>query len=266
MNKYISTVTGHAIVLGGSGGIGAEIVRALVANGVSAVTIGYNSNRAKAEALQAEVEAAGAKAYLLQVADLTDDTVGTFEANLQAAVDAVGEEISIAVDSIGISPNVPFLEQRLAGTERDREGWRRVFEVNVFGTALAARAILERMRSKGVRGSYVIITSTNGINAYDEMSWPYDESKAALGLRVKLLAKRYVSFGIRVNGVAPGWIETSMNKTLPPDYRKKEMRLTGTGQFSDPAEIATVVTFLSSSGASFIHGQNVIVDGYYPLT
>lgn len=263
-SQYISKVSGHALVLG-AGGIGTEIIRALVANGASAVSFTYNSGKEKAEALRAELEAAGVKAYAFQLSGITDETEVDFKQALQNAVDAIGEEISVAVDTIGVSPNVDFLEQNLSAVERDKEGWRKVFEVNVFASALAARIILERMHAKGVKGSYVVISSTNGINSYDEMSWPYDESKASLVLRPRILSKRYAKHGIRVNGVAPGWIDTPMNKTLPAEYRDSEMRLIGVGRFAEPAEVATVVAFLSGSGASYIHGQTIIVDGYYPL-
>ncbi len=264
MNKYLPKVTGHALVLG-AGGIGAEIVRALVANGASAVSFTYNSSKEKAEALKAELEAEGVKAYIFQLSGVTDETESDFAQSLQSAVDAVGEEVSVAVDTIGISPNVDFLKQNLNSVERDKEGWRRVFEINVFSSALAARVILERMRERGMRGSYVVISSTNGINSYDEMSWPYDESKASLVLRPRILSKRYVKHGIRVNGVAPGWVETPMNELLPADYREQETRLIGVGRFADPSEIASVVAFLSGSGASYVHGQTITVDGYYPL-
>ncbi len=264
MNQYIPKVSGHALVLG-AGGIGTEIIRALVANGASAVSFTYNSGREKAESLKAELEAMNVKAYTFQLSGITDQSESDFEQSLQTAVDTIGEEIVVAVDTIGISPNVDFLEQSLDAVERDKEGWRKVFEVNVFASALAARIILERMHQKGVKGSYVVISSTNGINSYDEMSWPYDESKASLVLRPRILSKRYAKHGIRVNGVAPGWIETPMNKSLPADYREREMRLIGVGRFAEPAEVASVVAFLASSGASYIHGQTIIVDGYYPL-
>jgi len=264
MDQYIPKVSGHALVLG-AGGIGAEIIRSLVANGANAVSFTYNSGKEKAEALKAELEATGAKVHIFQFSGATDETELAFKQSLQIAVDTIGEEVSVAVDTIGISPNVDFLDQNLDSVERDREGWRRVFEVNVFSSALAARVILERMREKSVKGSYVVISSTNGINSYDEMSWPYDESKGSLVLRPRILSKRYAKYGIRVNGVAPGWIDTPMNKTLPADYRDNEMRLIGIGRFAEPVEVASVVTFLSGSGASYIHGQTIVVDGYYPL-
>lgn len=262
--QYIPKVSGHALVLG-AGGIGTEIVRALVANGATAVSFTYNSGKEKAEALKSELEEAGVKVYIFQHSGLSDETEAEFKQALQTAVDTIGIEFSVAVDTIGISPNVDYLKQSLGSVERDQEGWHRVFGVNVFSSALAARAILERMREHDVKGSFVIITSTNGINSYADISWPYDESKAALDLRVKLLSKLYVRHGIRVNGVAPGWIDTAMNKTLPTDYREREMAKIGAGRFAEPAEVATVVAFLSSSGATYIHGQNIIVDGYYPM-
>ncbi|MEP7162899.1 MAG: SDR family oxidoreductase [Candidatus Moraniibacteriota bacterium] len=262
-HQYIPKVVGHALVLGGSGGIGSEIVKALVANGASAVTFTYNSNREKAEALKAEIEVEGVKVYIAQLTERTDETEGAFKSFLEEAVAAVGQEITVAVDTIGISPNVSHLDQTLNAVEKDSEGHRRVYEVNVFGAFISTRAILERMKAKGVKGSMIVITSTNGINSYASISMPYDGSKAALVPYMRSWSEEYAPFGIRVNGVAPGWIDTAMNKTLPTAYREKEMAKIGLGRFAEPHEVASVVAFLSGTGAEYIHGQNIMVDGYY---
>ena len=138
---------------------------------------------------------------------------------LGEAVDAIGAEIGVAVNTIGISPNVPIEEQALDG----RDGWRNVFEVNVHGCFLSTRAIAERMKSRGVRGTVLLITSTNGINSQSQISTHYDSSKAAQGHMMKIFAEHYAPSGIRINGLAPGWIETSLNDTLPDDERAKEI-------------------------------------------
>lgn len=251
--KYISKVEGHALVLGGSGGIGSEIVRALVANGASAVTFTYNSKVTEAEALKAEVEAYGVKAHIGSV-DLTDViAVGNF---LEQAVSTVGEEISTAVNSVGISPDTPYEEQT-------PELWRRVYNTNVVACEFSSRAIAFRMREKQIKGSLVWITSTNGINSHSAFSAPYDVSKAAQIHSMLIAAEYFAPHGIRINGVAPGWIATTMNDSVLEEDMRKEFEKMWTKRMADPAEVAAMVVFLAGTGSSYVLGQNFIVDGGY---
>src|SRR5262249_21983290 len=178
---------------------------------------------------------------------------------LDDAVAAIGSEISVAVNSIGVSPNVPIEEQTLDG----RDGWRNVFEVNVNGCFLSTRAIAERMKARGVRGSIVLVTSNNGINSQSQISTHYDASKAAQGHMMKIFAEHYAPAGIRINGLAPGWIETSMNDTLPDDERENEISKIWVRRFAQPHEIASFAAFLAGTGASYACGQNFMVDGGY---
>jgi NAD(P)-dependent dehydrogenase (short-subunit alcohol dehydrogenase family) len=252
-SKYISKVEGHALVLGGSGGIGSEIVRALVANGVRTISLTYGRNKKAADDLAAELVPLGVKVYSASI-DQSDEAA--FKKFLDDAVFANGEEIVIAVNAIGISPNTPLEEQTL-------DEWRKVFEVNVFGCFASTRAIAERMKAKTVKGSVVLITSTNGINSHSSISAHYDASKAAQGHMMKIIAEEYAPLGIRINGVAPGWIDTAMNDTLPEDERVKEMAKIWSGRFAEPHEIAVFVAFIVGTGGVYTYGQNFMVDGGY---
>lgn len=252
---HTSKLDGHALVLGGSGGIGSEIVRALVSNGVSAISFTYGKNKIDAEKLANEIKKTGIKVYFDSI-DQSDEEM--FKKFLNNATSSIGEEISIAVNAVGISPNIPLEEQALEGND----GWRRVFEVNVFGCFISTRAIAERMKEKKVSGSIVLITSTNGINSQSSISAGYDASKAAQGLMMKTLAEHYAPT-IRINGVAPGWIDTKMNDTLPPEERKKEVNKIWSRRFAKPSEVANVVVFIAGPSATYVYGQNLMVDGGY---
>ncbi len=255
-SKYISEIKGHALVLGGSGGIGSEIVRALVDSGASAVSFTYGKNKSAAETLAIELMEQGIKVYTESV-NQSDEIA--FKQFLRNAVLAVGEEISTVVNTIGISPNIPLEEQILDGVD----GWRNIFEVNVFGCFLSSRAIAMRMKEKGVKGSIVLITSTNGINSQSQISAHYDASKAAQGHMMRVLAEFYAPHGIRINGVAPGWIATKMNDTLPADERAKETAKIWSGRFAEPSEVASFVVFICGTGGSYAYGQNFMIDGGY---
>lgn len=258
-NKYISKLIGnHAVVLGGSGGIGREVVRALAANGVTKISYTYGKNKQAADELGKELEGKGVQAYCASIERLDENGFRKF---LDDAVAALGEEVSMMVDTIGISPNIPHMEQT-------GEDWQKVYGVNVVGSFYATRSAVKRMREKGVRGSIVLITSTNGVNSQAEYSVLYDAAKAAQIQMLRTLAEDYAPDGIRLNGVAPGWVRTSMNDTLPPGEEEKEaakiwLAKARKDAFASPAEIATVVVFLLSSGASYIVGQNLMVDGGY---
>lgn len=254
--KYLGRIQGHALVLGGSGGLGSEIVRALAAHGARAITFTYGRNRAAAELLAAELRGEGVQVHAAQ-ADPRDEA--GFNGLLDDAVDAMGAEIEVAVNSIGISPNVPIEVQTIDGPE----GWRNVFEVNVYGCFLSTRLLAERMKRQGVRGSIVLITSTNGINSQSQISTHYDSSKAAQGHMMKIFAEHYAPHGIRINGVAPGWIETAMNDTLPEDERANEISKIWVRRFAEPHEIAAFTAFIAGSGGSYAYGQNFMVDGGY---
>lgn len=251
--RYISKIQGHALVLGASGGIGVEVTRALVANGASALSLTYGKNAGPVLELKAELEAQGVKVYVGSINQLDEAGFSRF---LEEAVQAIGEEIAVAVNTIGISPNTPLEEQTF-------EEWQQVFDVNVHGSFLSTRAIANRMREKGVKGSITLITSTNGINSQSSISAHYDASKSAQGHMMRVFAEHYAPYSIRINGVAPGWIDTKMNDTLPEDERAKEMSRIWCGRFADPAEVATFVAFVAGSGGSYLYGQNFMIDGGY---
>jgi NAD(P)-dependent dehydrogenase (short-subunit alcohol dehydrogenase family) len=106
-SRLVSGITGHAPVLGGSGGLGAEIVRTLAASGASAVSFTYGRNKKAADDLITELRADGIKA-LAAPADLSDEP--GFNKVLDDAVASIGDEISLAINSIVISPNIPIEE------------------------------------------------------------------------------------------------------------------------------------------------------------
>lgn len=252
-NQYIPKVEGHVLVLGGSGGIGSAIVRMLVGYGARKVSFTYGRNVDRANEMKAELEAAGIPTYTASVDRLVE---GAFEKFLEAAVNAQGEEISVMVDAIGTSPNTHHLKQTIA--ERQE-----VLNTNLVGSWVTLRAMCERMREKKVRGSVVLITSTNGINSWALYSTHYDGSKAGMVPDIKNYSREYALDGIRVNGVAPGWIDTGMNDSMPPGELEKEIAKVWMKRQGTPEEVASLVAYLSSSAASYITGGNHIIDGGY---
>ncbi len=250
------------MVLGGSGDIGREVVLALAANGASALSFTYGGNKAAAEQLARELQDAGHRnIYYAQLSiPKTDSEVIALQKFMEEAVNATGEEITVAVNTIGKSPNQPYWDQKIEGPD----GWRDVYETNVFGAFLSARAIAKRMKGLGIRGSIVQITSTNGVNSQAEFSVHYDASKAAQAHEVRTMAEKLAKeFGIRYNSIAPGWVRTKMNASVPPEEMAAEEKKIWLGRQAEPSEIAKVVAFVAGTGGSYIVGQNLMVDGGY---
>src|SRR3989344_4329833 len=137
--------------------------------------------------------------------------------------------------------------------------WDKLINVNLNGTHNVTEAVIPKMRDKG--GSIIFITSVHSRVAFPG-DCAYDMTKGALVSYMRCLAVELTPFGIRVNAVAPGAIvATGGTSKLTVDQVLEFGRRIPIGRFGDPGEIARVVTFLASSDASYIVGQELVVDG-----
>lgn len=244
----------HILVLGGSGGIGSEVVRALAANGAEIITVGYGGNQAAAEALKTEVEAWGVKAF---TAKIDRSSFASIQQAAELIVKQAGREITGVVDAIGISPNIPFKDLQLEDVDR-------VYNTNYRGCVASTKVLAERMKAKGIEGLFVIITSTNGDNSFSAQSLPYDDMKRALDGLVVSLAEEYAPFNIRLIGVAPGWINTGMNDSLPKGMLEREVKLVYLARQGEAIEAATFITSVMMNSHSYVTGTTFKIDGGYP--
>ncbi len=261
MNKYLIKMqpNNHVLILGGSGGIGSEAVRALAANGAEIITIGYGGNQAAAEALKAEVEAWGVTVF---IAKIDRSSFASMEQVVELIVKQAGREITCVVDAIGISPNIPFKDLQLENVDR-------VYNTNYRGCVASTKVLAERMKSKGIEGLFVIITSTNGDNSFSAQSLPYDDLKRALDGMVVSLAEEYAPFNIRLIGVAPGWVEdpdqsNGMNSTLPPGMMERETSFIYLGRQAKAVEVGKFIAAMMMDSHSYVTGTTFKVDGGYP--
>ncbi len=256
MSEYLIKMrpNNHILVLGGSGGIGSETVRALAANGAEIITIGYGGNKDAAEALRTQIEAWGVTAFTAQI---DRSSFASMEQAAELIVQQARREITDVVDAIGISPNIPFKDLTLEDVDR-------VYNTNYRGCVASTRVLAERMKARGIEGLFVIITSTNGDNSFSAQSLPYDDMKRALDGLVVSLAEEYAPSNIRLIGVAPGWINTGMNDSLPKGMLEREVKLVYLGRQGEAIEAAKFIAAVMMDSHSYVTGTTYKIDGGYP--
>lgn len=142
--------------------------------------------------------------------------------------------------------------------EKTVEQWNITLSTNLIGSFLCAKYCASQL--KKTKGKIVNVCSTSGYSSFAPTSADYDSSKVGLISLTKNLAKE-LSPNVHVNGVAPGWVDTDMNKDLPQDFVDEEMKKISLGRMAKPEEIASVILFLVSDDASYLNGSIIFADG-----
>jgi len=161
--------------------------------------------------------------------------------------------IDILINNAGVVFDVPMEKKTV-------EQWKRTLETNLLGTFLCSKYAAPYMLKSG--GKIVNISSTNGINSFVPESMDYDSSKAGIIILTRNLAKELAP-KILVNSIAPGWVNTEMNKDLPKEFIKKETEKIYLKRFAEPEEIAKLALFLVSDDNTYMTGSIIMIDGGY---
>jgi len=241
-----------AIVTGGGRGIGAAIVRAYAREGAKVVIADIDA--AAAARLAAELTDQGLEVSSLR-ADVTDPD--STRAMAARTLDLYGR-IDILVANAGINVFARPLEM----TE---EEWRRCFAVDLDGVWNSARAALPAMLERG-GGAIVALGSVHSFTIIPGC-FPYPVAKHAVIGLVRALALEYAGKGIRVNAIAPGYIETQLAHdhwaTFPDPQaeRRRACALHPPGRIGRPEEVAMTAVFLGSDEAPFINAATIVIDG-----
>lgn len=236
-----------ALVTGSSRGIGAEIARRLASEG-AAVAVNYAGSEAAARGVVDAIRASGGDAELFR-ADVSD---AQSVAALMDAVVTRFRRIDILVNNAGITRD--GLLVRMSDTD-----WDDVIATNLTGAFLMTRAA-GKLMMKARSGVIINISSVVGIVG-NAGQVNYAAAKAGLIGMTRSVARELASRSVRVNAVAPGFIETDMTADLPEAAREAALGSIAMKRLGSPADVAAAVAFLASDDASYITGQTIAVDG-----
>ncbi len=236
-----------ALVTGASRGIGAEIARELASRG-AAVAVNYAGSESAAAVVVGEIVSAGGRAIAIQ-ADVSspEAAVGLFDATV-----AEFGGLDIVVNNAGITRD--GLVVRMSDAD-----WDAVIGTNLTGVFNVTRACARHfMKQRG--GVIINVTSVVGLVGNAGQA-NYAAAKAGVIGLTKSIAKELAPRGVRVNAVAPGFIETDMTKALPDNIRQATVDHIALGRFGAPSDVAAAVAFLASDEAAYITGQTLAIDG-----
>lgn len=241
MNKVV-------LITGASRGIGRSTAIEFAKKGYD-VVINYLSSEEIALELKKEIE----EKYFVKALTIKADVSNEEEVKnmIQKIIIEFGH-IDCLVNNAGIAIDTIF-------EDKTKENFIKTLNTNLIGPFLVSKEVGKYMLERK-KGNIINISSTNGIDTIYPESIDYDASKAALISLTKNLALQYAPY-IRVNSVAPGWVNTDMNKELANDFVEEENKKILLNRFADPSEIAKVIVFLASSDASYINGEVIRVDG-----
>ena len=238
MTEFCSLAGRLALVTGGSRGIGRAIAVELARAGAE-VVVGYRTGAAEAEQVAKEIGGRALQADL----SVPEEAAGLVEA---------AGDIDILVNNAGLTRD--GLIARMSD-----EDWRTVIDTNLGGAFATCRAAARGMMKRR-SGSIINLTSVVGLHGNPGQT-NYAASKAGLIGLTKALARELATRGVRVNAIAPGYIETALTGVLPEAVREAILGNTPLGRLGTPEDVAGAVRFLCSDEASFITGEVLLVDG-----
>lgn len=237
----------RALVTGGGTGLGKAIAACLARSGARVVIAGRRADILEGAAAEIGM---GCETAVVDLAEM--GSIAPFEDNLAARFGT----IDILVNNAGNTLKKPFEESSL-------DEFDQVFDVHVRGALELSRAVIKRLLSEEREGAITFISSMTAYIGQPMVSG-YTISKTAINGLVRGLSAEFASRGIRVNGVAPGWIDTDLYRKATKGDLPRQQKILGRipmGKLGRPEDIGWACAFLASGAAQYINGQVILVDG-----
>ena len=227
------------LITGGTSGLGYATVKKLEN---CKIILTYNNNALKAESIKSE----NIDVFKCDMTNENDiKNLYNYVVEKYGYIDVLINNAAIAIDTLY--------------EDKTKENFIKTLDTNLIGPFLLSRYFGDLMYQRK-SGKIINISSTNGIDTNYPMSLDYDASKAGLISLTRNLALQYAPY-VLVNAVAPGWINTEMNKNMDIEFRKNEENKIMLERFAEPEEIANLVEFLASDKSSYINNTVIRVDG-----
>jgi len=230
------------LITGASGGIGRAITKKFAQAGAK---IALNDIAQAEETLKALSQELGGKYFLADVSKLEE---------VEKMIEALQKEfgrLDILINNAGICA-----DRTLA--KMTKEEWQKVIDIDLTGVFNCSKAVLPLIIAN--QGKIISISSLVGQRGNFGQT-NYAAAKAGIIGFTKALAKEVGRFGVTVNAIAPGFIETKLTENLPPEVKETVKKFTPLGRFGKPEEVANLAVFLASKEANFITGEVINVDG-----
>jgi 3-oxoacyl-[acyl-carrier protein] reductase len=250
MENYLDLSGKSALITGASSGIGAAT--AIIFSQLGAkIAIAYHQNQKGIGEVQRSIVASGGKAIVIQADVRQSNQVRSL---VQRATEQLGP-IDILVNNAG------SLVQRMKLLETTEARWDEIMDLNLKSAMLCSQAVAKSMMERK-SGAIINVVSIAGRNGGGPGAGAYATAKGALITLTKSMAKELAPFGIRVNGVSPGVIDTPFHEVFStPEMLRTFVSQIPIGRIGKSEEIAKVIAFLASDAASFVVGETIEVNG-----